>query len=245
MPKISLVVCLYKERAWRPLLRRPPLLATEPHWPFAWSVSRHNWILRLDADEFPSEEMQTWLKHFRQQPEPDDRIPGYTCIWPLWNGRSEGTHNIPEWRPIFFQRDRVKFFGLAEQGPFPDVKWEKTGLILHHRPKRKSYGVENLLFRRQAYVWRKVIADSLRGTPLDLPRWRYDTCSWPPYWEEIRRRPLMTGFKRFLLSLPREYLYMRRSGFDFIPEAALGTALHKFLVPLAFAYYKVKSDPSH
>ncbi|HHY85799.1 MAG TPA: hypothetical protein GYA07_09775, partial [Verrucomicrobia bacterium] len=34
----------------------------EPHWPFAWEQARHDWILRLDADEFPSEPLKAWLK---------------------------------------------------------------------------------------------------------------------------------------------------------------------------------------
>src|SRR5437016_6180409 len=42
----------------------------EPHWPFAWQQAAYDWILRLDADEFPSEPLKLWLRKFRAGPEP-------------------------------------------------------------------------------------------------------------------------------------------------------------------------------
>src|SRR5262245_27805195 len=42
----------------------------EPHWPLAWGKAAHDWILRLDADEYPGEELNEWLKKFRAGPEP-------------------------------------------------------------------------------------------------------------------------------------------------------------------------------
>ena len=59
----------------------------EPHWSFAWAQAKYDWILRLDADEFPGEELKKWLQTFRKSPEPAATISGYTCIWPLWNGQ--------------------------------------------------------------------------------------------------------------------------------------------------------------
>lgn len=216
----------------------PRVGSLEGQSPFAWWAAKHDWILRLDADEFPSEEMKQWLSEFRSAPEPPEEISGYTCIWPPWNGKKETSRNIPEWRPFFICRKRFSFFGLVEQGPVPDVKWQTTGLILHHIPRRKSYGAGNLILRKQAYIWRKVIAASLMNTPLQLPRWRWSSENWPPYWEEIRNKPISAAIKRFLLSVPREYRFMRRNGYDFLPEAALGTALHKFLIPVAFWFHR-------
>jgi hypothetical protein len=209
----------------------------EPHWPFAWWAAKNDWILRLDADELPSEDLKIWLKEFRSAEEPEESISGFTCIWPPWDGKREVSRKIPEWRPFLFSRKRISYLGMAEQGPIPDQKWQNTGLVLHHRPKRKSYGPGNLLLRKQAYIWRKVIAQSLTKAPSNLPRWRWSSEKWPPYWEEITQSPCRAAIKRFLLSIPLEYIYTRRNGYDFIFEEAIGTALHKLLVPLAYWYY--------
>src|SRR6266446_5052811 len=52
----------------------------EPHWPFAWEQAAHDWILRLDADEFPSEELKAWLKNFRASAGPEESVSGFTCV---------------------------------------------------------------------------------------------------------------------------------------------------------------------
>src|ERR1700730_6063338 len=57
----------------------PRCFQQEPHWPFTWWQAQHDWILRLDADEFPSEELKGWLRRFRDSPDPDNNISGYTC----------------------------------------------------------------------------------------------------------------------------------------------------------------------
>src|SRR5262245_22848749 len=60
-------------------LERPAAGQQEPHWAFAWEQARHDWILRLDADEFPGDEMREWLRQFRRSSGPETKISGYTC----------------------------------------------------------------------------------------------------------------------------------------------------------------------
>src|SRR5436190_7772726 len=135
----------------------PRAFQQEPHWPFAWSRARHDWILRFDVDEYPSKAMEVWLRDFRQRPEPNSGISGFTCIWPLWNGRKAVTKNWPGGRIFLFNKQRVRFFGMAEASPIPETGYAALNLILHHEPSRKSYGIRNILCRRQAYHWRRVI----------------------------------------------------------------------------------------
>jgi hypothetical protein len=175
----------------------------EPHWPFAWGQAVHDWILRLDADEFPSEEMKEWLQRFRQGPDPPESVSGYTCIWPIWNGIRAVTKHWPAGRIFLMNRQRVRFFGIAEQTPIPDGRFVALPLILNHRPPRRSHGLRNVLFRRQAYTWRNVIARGLLGKPTDLPCWRWDNPAWPERWEEVRRRPLRTAIARLVMDTLR------------------------------------------
>ena len=216
----------------------PRCFQQEPHWPFSWWQAKHDWILRLDADEFPSEELKAWLQRFRDSPEPRADISGYTCIWPLWNGRRTVTTRWPTDRIFLFHRRRVRFFGMVEQVPIPDTCYQPIELILNHQPKRKSYGVRNILFRQQAYNWRQVIAKSLMGRPTDLPCWRWRSDHWPSPWDRIREHPLTYGVKS-LIRLPfRQFTNMLRANELPRLSACLNPGLHHFMLGLRVSLMK-------
>lgn len=190
---------------------RPRAFQQEPHWPFAWGQAAHDWILRLDADEFPSEALADWLRRFREAAEPAGGISGYTAIWPLWDGRRERTRRWPR-RVMLFNRARVRYFGMADQGPIADGSFEPLDLVLRHQPNRPSYGIRYTLMRPTSRRWHSEIARALLGKPTDLACWRWDDAIWPAKWEAIRRAPLRTGLRRFLLSPFRNGRDMVRAG---------------------------------
>ena len=210
----------------------PRAFQQEPHWSFAWWQAKHDWILRLDADEFPSEGMKIWLKKFWQSAEPPQEISGYTCIWPLWDGKRTVSRKLPANRIFLFHKQRVRFFGMVEQVPVADHRFDPIDLVLHHQPLRKSYGLQNLLVRKQAYRWRAVIARSLLGKPTDLPRWRWKNESWPEQWEQIRRGPLRTACSRFFLGTLRTLRDQWRNEQKFYPSAAISGPIHHTLICL-------------
>ena len=222
------------EAAGGRFFERPPSFLQEPHWPFAWEQAKHNWLLRLDADEFPGDEMKTWLKDFRQAPEPPREISGFTCIWPLWDGQRAVTKNWPTGRIFLFHKQRVRFFGMCEQTPLPDGRYEPLDLILHHQPpNRKIHGLWNMLIREQSHRGREFIARCLLGKPTDLVCWRWDSESWPEHWENIRQRPLRTAFRALtvepLRMLRQQWKLERR----FFVVAAIGGGLYHALTCLA------------
>ena len=218
----------------------PRAYQQEPHWPFAWWQARYDWILRWDADEFPGDELRAWLQKFRQSPEPPAEISGYTCIWPLWSGRRATPGKWPDGRIFLINRRRVRFFGMVEQVPVADGTFTALDVILQHQPGRKSYGYRNLIFRRQAYRWRHVIALSLLGKPADLPCWRWNGADWPRVWQEIIEGPVRTGCKRLLLA-PYEMLriFVRHHRYELIYTLP-GGGLHHFLICLELARLKRK-----
>jgi hypothetical protein len=202
--------------------------------PFAWRQANHDWILRLDADEFPSEQMKQWLRRFRRQTEPAPRISGYSSIWPLWNGKRAITNKWPAGRIFLFNKNRVRFFGMVEQVPIPDGNYEALDMILHHQPQRRSHGLRNVLFRRQAYHWRSVIAQSLMKAPTDLPCWRWDSPDWPSRWEEIRTRPVRTLFSRLIIEMLRTLRDQWRAERRIFPSAAINGSVHHALICLEY-----------
>jgi glycosyltransferase involved in cell wall biosynthesis len=239
LPRVGGIHELVKRHGGR-YYEGPRAFQQEPHWPFAWWQARHDWILRLDADEFPSDELKQWLQAFRHGPEPAPDVSGYTCIWPLWSGKRATPGKWPDGRIFLINRHRVRFFGMVEQVPVPDGRFTPLELVLHHQPKRKSHGYRNLIFRKQAYHWRHVIALSLLGKPTDLPCWRWSNTDWPPGWREIVERPVRTGFKRLLFT-PYAMLriFLRHRLYKLI-YGAPGGGLNHFLICVEVARLKRK-----
>ena len=204
----------------------------EPHWPFAWSQAKHDWILRLDADEFPSPTLKEWLVNFRSSADFPVTVSGYTCIWPLWDGTRATSSKWPNGRSFLFDRRRVQFIGMAEQVPLPKATFRELNLVLNHQPVRKSYGVRNIVFRKQAYRWRAVIASSLLRPPITLPRWRWRSYQWPGGWLGVIDAPLFEAFYR-LIKFPLEQISnLRIAGERFSLSVCLNPALHHFLLCL-------------
>ena len=178
---------------------RPRRFSQEHHWPFAWEQARHDWILRWDVDEFPSEELRAWLSDFRARPEPDARVSGFTCVLPLWDGERARTKSWPR-RIALVHRRRVRYFGMPEQPPVPDGTLTPLGLVLHHQPLRRCYGLRYSVARPKVRRWHAEIGRALLGKPTDLPCWRWEDPSWPKKWEQIRRHPRLTAIHRLFAS---------------------------------------------
>lgn len=178
----------------------PRCFQQEPHWPFAWWAAKHDWILKLDSDEFVSEELKQRLIHFRSDPEPAQQIVGYTCIWPHWDGKEAVGDKWPDGRTLLFNKVKVRMVGLVEMTPQGGGEWSPVLCVLHHAPTRKSYGLRNILWRRQAWVWRSVIAQSILKSPLTLPRWRWLEDSWPQPFRQMTEQPISYALKAVFLN---------------------------------------------
>ena len=222
------------EAAGGRFFERPRLSQQEPHWPFAWGQAAHDWILRLDADEFPSEEMKIWLGNFRGGPAPVDAVSGFSCIWPLWNGRRAVTSRWPAGRIFLFHRERVRFFGMPEQVPVADGRYEAQDFVLHHQPERKTYGLRNLLTRKQAYRWRTHIAHALLDEPGKLICWRWEDRPWPQVWQDIRQHPVRTSLRRLTRGTLAGLRDQWRLENHLFPAAAISGPINHALI--AFAY---------
>jgi hypothetical protein len=223
----------------------PRCFQQEPHWPFAWWKARHDWILRLDADEYPSKEMRVWLRGFRKTAFALKNISGFSCLWPFWDGREEFFFTQMEWRPFLFHKQRVSFVGMAEQGPIPAFKWKSTGLTLHHRPHRSSFGLNYVLFRRQSYRWRKCIAASLMRRPIDLPCWHYSRETWPIHWAQIIQKPWSVGLRRFIRILAVNLGSMPKKGFKFFQSELFGAPFHQLLISWTYGFCRLKSGQGY
>jgi hypothetical protein len=212
----------------------PLCFQQEPHWPFAWSRAAHDWILRLDADEFPSGELRSFLQSFRKQSVERAETAGFACVWPFWDGKKATTRNWPNDRLFLFNRRKVKFFGMAEQTPIPQGKVERRKEVLRHEPHGKRYGLRKVIMRKQAGRWRRVIAESLLESPLSLPRWQWREAEWPEGWQRLRGQPIREAFCRLLLMPIHQAREMRRTGNRVDLSACYGSAVQHFLLGLLY-----------
>lgn len=271
MPKISLIICVYGDRA--PLERllskgdgcydelliihdgpdfedvrnlvekhggrfieRQRAFSQEPHFPFAFGEAKHDWILRLDSDEFPSLELREWIKNFRQGPEPSRDTSGYQCIWPVWNGHKAITRGWPNKRTFLFHRQRIRWIGVFEQGAISDNRLVRIPLTLCHEPKGKSHGFENIFGKQRTGQGRTNTANALLGSPLDHPRWRYDSARWPEDWQHVKDHPIITGLYRLFVWPPRQAVAMLLAG-D-LPRPSIFAHAGVFHATLCFEYWK-------
>ena len=222
------------EAAGGRFFERPPSFLQEPHWPFAWEQAKHDWILRLDADEFPGDEMKVWLQRFRQAPVPREDVSGFTCAWPLWDGRRAVTKKWPNGHVFLFHKQRVRFFGMCEQGVIPDGRLEPLDFVLHHQPPRKTHSLHNMIFRKQSSRGRAFIARCLLGKPTGLACWRWQNENWPAEWEQIRQHPLRTALRRLVMETLRGLRSQWRVERRFFPMAAIGGPVYHALMCLKF-----------
>lgn len=221
----------------------PRCFQQEPHWPFAWWMAKHDWILRLDADEYPSEGLRHWIQDFRINSSPQIDSAGFTAIWPLWDGHRSCTLRWPAGRLFLFHKQKVRFLGMAEQTPIPETFFHSTERTLIHAPKRKSYGVRNIIFRKQAYIWRSIIASSLQKGPFLLPRWRFSFSDWPSPWREKLLHPMRSAVTALLwypLCQARDMLRLEKK-VDL--SACLNPGLHHFLMQMEIIRLKYRSSP--
>jgi len=219
---------------------RPRCFTHEPQWPFSWEACRNDWILLFDADEFPSVELVEWLKQFQRGPEPAPDVSGFTCIWPLWDGRRAVTSGWPTGRIFMIDRRKVRYFGMGENRPEPEGHFQDIPLVLHHQPIRKSFGVGNVLFRGQAYRWRSAIAEALMGKPTDLPCWRWISPEWPDFWRQLIAHPLRHSVSSLLRFPFRQLRSMRTANQRPLVSACLNPAVHHCLLGIQVFIEKLR-----
>jgi hypothetical protein len=145
------------------------------------------------------------------------------------------TKKWPDGHLFLFHKQRVRFFGMCEQSPIPDGTYEPVdGLVLCHQPKRKSFSLQNSIFRAQSRNGRAFIVECLLGKPTDLNCWRWDDEAWPLGWEQIRRRPFWTAFKRLLMWPQRALRHQWRRERKLFPLAAICGPLYHALICFKF-----------
>jgi hypothetical protein len=219
---------------------RPRAYSQEPHIPFAIGEAIHDWILRFDSDEYPSGELKEWITEFRKGADVDLNIAGYRWICPAWNGRKRISMNWPNKFLRLFNRKKVTMIGLCENGAEPEPQYlsPKLPLRFWHESSGPSHGLRNIFGKQRTQQARANIARALLGSPLDHPRWRYESDQWPSGWQRVKRHPILTGLWRLFVWPPRQALAMLLAGDIPRPSVFLNAGI--FHATLCFKYWRLR-----
>ncbi len=212
---------------------QPRQFIGDGHFIFGWRQARHDWVFRLDADEFPDPELAEWMRKFRVAPEPAVDISGFEFIFPLWNGSALATSRWP-YRTVLIHRQRIRFIGLTEQWFIPDGRWERVPRVLCHQPANKNHGADYLMRMTKRKRWLYATVLGLMRPPSALDCWRWKDAGWPRKWEVLRRHPLRTALIRLFTSLWGNACEMIQSGEPFKPLLLTHYPLHHWITCMAF-----------
>ena len=117
----------------------------------------YEWILRIDADEYLSEELQNCIRELITS----DTYSGYSVEWPIWDGEKYLTKNWPT-KPILF-RMRDMYFLEEPQSNF-ELKAGELKVLddirLEHRPQYNNYSWKTILTKQKR--WAIIHADSTK-----------------------------------------------------------------------------------
>src|SRR3989338_10954950 len=91
---------------------RPHHGAMEFHVPFCFKQVRGDWILRIDADEFLSDELKENITNLIRK----ENIIAYEFLWPLWDKQKKLTKNWPH-KLCLFRKENVSFLGIVHFTP--------------------------------------------------------------------------------------------------------------------------------
>lgn len=129
----------------------PHMGIAELHQTKALDYTSFSWILRIDADEYLSEELRSNLRSLVR----DERYDMYAFIWPFWDGATYLSKGLP-YKKALFRKEKI--FAVD----FPTKTYSINGmnknvpLLLEHRPKYNNFAWET--FQKKWMVWMKIQA---------------------------------------------------------------------------------------
>jgi glycosyltransferase involved in cell wall biosynthesis len=148
---------------------------------FAYEQARGEWLLRIDADEFLSDDLRRAVPDLIQR----DDVDGYEFMWPIWNGQRYVTKNGP-FRLALFRRRATSLLGMIHSVERVEGRVERLPLLLEHRPRYDNFTVRSV--RTKWRRWARIHAGELL-TPLDeLPRFNWDGPARWPWWRGVLNR---------------------------------------------------------
>ncbi|MBN2087475.1 glycosyltransferase [Candidatus Peregrinibacteria bacterium] len=113
-----------------------------------------DWILKIDADEYLSEEIRENIRIMTDS----EIYDCYSFIWPIWDGEKYITKKWPR-KDALFRKNTFSFIELPHMNFQSKGKIKATDCILHHQPEYNNYSIG--IFSEKHKKWIDLHANSL------------------------------------------------------------------------------------
>lgn len=151
----------------------------EKHRPYSYELSKHEWILQLDADEFLSKPLQENLRKLVKTSTYD----AFELFWPLWNGKRYITKSC-FYKRALFRKKAISFVGVSQGNV--ELPWDrvcKIDYLLEHQPLYNNF--EFYRFKRKWLPWAKIQATEYIMPFSQIPLFQSKETDWS---DKIKRR---------------------------------------------------------
>jgi glycosyltransferase involved in cell wall biosynthesis len=148
---------------------------------FAFSQTRYEWILGVDADEFLSDGLRAHLHELVSDPD----VNGYRFLWPFWDGRRYVSSPEKSWRKLqLYRRGALHAVGNLHLTIHVDEPVRDVDYVLEHRPEYNNWTLRTTLTKWRG--WARVGAREHLSPYSELPTFNWNGATeWSP-----RRRVL-------------------------------------------------------
>lgn len=205
---------------------------SDPHLPFAFKQAKGDWVLRIDADEFFTEESAKEIKPLML----NDSIDGYFFLWRLWNGKKYITKNKPH-KPVLFRKNKLFFLGVPHGIMETYGKSQTTNISLEHQPEYNNWNWSTSKTKHLRRI--KLHAQFLFKEFSEVPKYNYRGRDYPRS-IKIRKRffflfPFFAAY-RFLCDISNGERNMEAV------KVSFSRAFYEFLLGYFIFYEKIKSN---
>jgi len=211
----------------------------ERHQAYLYRKAKFDWILKIDADEFLSKNLQRDIRKLIENESAD----AYSFIWPYWNGKRYITKAGPR-KIELYRKDKISYIGFANFGE-PVIKGNtvKTNYVLEHHPQRGDPTNWSTFKERDL---KSVTFSQAQDLIKDFSE--FDTFQYPekklPTRLEIRKKyPLSSAFLIGIFNTVNQFF---NEGFLKDYRVFLKTIHYPFLRSILYGYYifKLKKNPN-
>lgn len=146
---------------------RPFVGYMDAHLPFVFSRASGDWILRIDGDEFLSDELNKNLRVIVSSGVAE----AYSLIWPLWDGKkvvaSTGSRKL-----ALFMKERVVLVGMIHFKPEIMGRIEMADFVLNHQPDYDNLSIK--IFIKKWIPWAYLDAATYFKKMADIETFNYN-----------------------------------------------------------------------
>lgn len=155
----------------------------EPHLVPAYEQARGEWLMRLDADEYLSEEMRNALPRLMSDPN----VSAYMFDWPLYDGEKYLSKHWPE-KVCLFRKKDISFISIPDAPTIVHGSTKRVPYRLEHQPLKDNYAFKTFstrwlrLARIRADLYTSPFRENIlqyRSNLQDWPKTFQWRCRWP------------------------------------------------------------------